>query len=323
MTKQQIRDLQTQLNAKGANLKVDGILGPATTAAMNSFSSSLPNKAASTLNDPEQVKELQRQLNSQGANLKVDGILGPKTTEAMNKAISTSVASNPALSHLTAQNDPNTIVQAYTSGDWSSVVDNTGQPFSVEIQQEAVKKANKALAPGFDEAQRYNEADTGNKIKQNYDTYKSFLDTEASNFAADKQNLDQDAANKGVLFSGGRIQKEQNLKNLYEKQDAAKAASVASKIGELANDYQYKYGNDAVAKPTLSSYYNLGSNVYNPNVSRNGVSSGSVSSIYNPSANNYQGTEVNKNKAAVQTRAASLLTNKTNKIVPYGYKTQL
>lgn len=262
-------------------------------------------------------------LNAQGANLKVDGILGPLTTAAMNKAITTAVAQNPVLAPLTAKNDPATIVNAYHNGDWSSVVDTTGQPFSAEDQNAAVEKANLALAPGFNEDQSYAESSLLNSLGDKQNTYNDFLKTEASNFEADKQSLDQDAANKGVLFSGGRIQKEKNLKNVYEQNQTAKANSVGSDITKLGNDYASKYGSTAVAKPTLSQYYNLSTNTYNPNVARRGVGTGSLSSVYNPASNNYQGSEVTKNKSAVQVRAASLLGNKANKIVPYGYNNHL
>lgn len=270
----------------------------------------------------QQIMDLQIQLNQQGAGLKVDGILGPKTTEAMNKAISTSVGANPALAHLTAQNSPDAILNAYNSGDWSGVVDITGKPFSDEDQKLAVEKANAALSPGFEEQQRYDESVFGRKLEDEKRGYDDYLKTSERNFQADKENLDQNAADRGVLFSGGRFQKEQNLKTMYEQDEKEKAASVGSNIGSVANDFRYKYGDSSVAKPTLSQYYQLGSNSYNPNVARGGVTPGGLSSVYSPGGQKYQGTQINANKAATQVRAASLLANKANKIVPYGYQNQ-
>jgi len=270
---------------------------------------------------PQQIKDLQTQLNLQGANLKVDGILGPLTTAAMNKAIAGAVAANPALSHLTAQNSPDAIVNAYISGNWGGVVDVTGQPFSLADQEEAVRKANEALAPGFNEQQAYDTSVAERKLADTRRGVDEYLTDAEDKFIADKQNLDQDAANKGVLFSGGRVQKEKNLKAQYERDQAAKLATAGSTIGSTANDLAYKYGTPAANNPKLSQYYNLPSRTYNANVSRNGVSSNPLLGVYNNSGN-YQGTETVKNKAAVQTRAASLLANKANKIVPYGYKNQ-
>lgn len=271
---------------------------------------------------PQQIKDLQTNLNLKGAGLKVDGILGPKTTEAMNKAIAASLAGNPMLSGLTAQNSPEAIVNAYNTGNWGGVLDVTGAPFSEEEQRLAVEKANAALAPGFEAQQRYDEQNLARSLEDKTRAFGEYVDKSATDFEADKEALDLDAANKGVLFSGSRIQKEKNLKNLYETDQASKRANVGSDISKLTGDYQYKYGDESVQKPTLSQYYQLGGNTYNPKVARGGVTPSGLSTIYSGAGKNFQGTEVNKNKAAVQTRAASLLANKANKIVPYGYQNQ-
>jgi len=273
--------------------------------------------------NPQQIKELQTQLNLRGANLKVDGILGPKTTQAMNSAISGAVASNPSLSYLVSQNSPETLLEAYQTGNWSGVVDTTGKPFSDEDQRLAVEKAEKALAPGFNAEQTYAEDNVVRELGDKTRTFNEYLDKSAEEFQSDKADLDQDAASKGVLFSGSRIQKEKNLKSLYEKDLESKKATLGSNVSNLASDFQYKYGDESANKPRLSQYYGAGSNTYNPNVARGGaVRNNDLASIYSTGNKGYQGTEVVKNKSAVQTRAASLLANKANKIVPYGYKNQ-
>lgn len=269
----------------------------------------------------DQIKALQTQLNQQGANLKVDGVLGPLTSAAMNSAISAAVAANPAISHLTSQNNPSAIVNAYTTGNWSGVVDNTGKPFSDEDQAAAVAKANAALAPQFQEQQSYDTSVVGNKLADTKRGLSSYLDTSATNFATDKNTLDQNAATNGVLFSGSRVQKENNLKTQYEKADASKIADAGSSINTNLNDFAYKYGTPAVQTPTLSQYYQIQGNAYNPKAVRGNVTPGGLSSVYSPTSA-YQGTAVNANKAAVQTRAASLLANKANKILPGGYQNQ-
>jgi len=271
---------------------------------------------------PEQIKQLQIELNSRGANLKVDGILGPKTTMAMNNAVTGAISSNPLLSSLTVQNSPEAILDAYQNNNWSGVTDITGKPFSDEDQRLAVEKANAALSPYFEAEKRYEEENITRKIEDKNRAYKEYLDNSGASFQEDKKTLDQDAANKGVLFSGGRIEKEKNLKDMYERDQETKLANIGSDIGSLASGYQYKYGDEAANKPKISELYNLNTNTYNPNVARNGVGMGSLSTVYNPKGKNFQGTAVNTNKANVQTRAASLLSNKANKILPYGYQKQ-
>lgn len=276
---------------------------------------------------PQQVKDLQTQLNLQGANLKVDGIFGPLTKAAIanvGKSYTAAVANHPVIAPIVAQNgnSADVILNAYQTGDWNGLNDVTGKPFSNEDQQAAVEKATAALTPGFDAQQRF---DTGNvernlgDIKRGYDEY--LQDSETS-FQADKQTLDQNAANNGVLFSGGRVQKEKNLKNQYERDQASKVATTGSNLAKVGSDYQYRYGDTAVNKPSISSYFNLDTNTFNPSVATGGTTPGGLSTVYNSTGKNFQGTEVNKNKAAVQTRAASLLANKANKLTSYGYKNQ-
>ena len=272
---------------------------------------------------PEQVKQLQMQLNAKGANLKVDGILGPKTTAAMNNAVSGAIASNPTLAPLVAQNNPEAILNAYQTNDWSGIADITGKPFSDEDQRMAVEKSTAALAPYFEAEKRFEEENFKRSVGDQTRNFEDYVEGAATSFQEDKTQLDQNAADKGVLFSGGRIQKEQNLKTAYERDQASKMGTLGSNISKLGNDFAYRYGDEAVNKPTLSSLYQTKTNTFNPNVARNGVTSNGLSSIYNAGNKGYQGTVVNNNKANIQTRAASLLTNKANKIVPYGYQNKL
>lgn len=249
----------------------------------------------------------------------------PQQIKDLQAQYSSAIAKHPAIAPIIAQNGNNAdaILNAYQTGNWSSILNITGRPFSEEEQKLAVEKATAALAPGFDESKRYDESTFNRTLGNEKRAYDDYLKTSASNFETDKQTLDQNAADRGVLFSGGRVQKERNLKNTYEQDQAAKMASAGSNIAKTAGDYQYKYGDNAVNNPSLSKYYQLGGNNFNPSVARGGATPGGLSSVYNPSGQNYQGTEVNKNKASVQTRAASLLANKANKVVPYGYQNQI
>jgi len=234
------------------------------------------------------------------------------------------VAKHPTIAPFLVQNggDPAIILNAYQTGNWSGVNDMTGKPFSDEDQKVAVEKANSALAPGFDAQQRFDESNVERNLGDIKRGYDESLKKSESSFQSDKTNLDQDAANKGVLFSGGRVQKEKNLRAQYERDQASNLASTGSNLAKVGSDYQYKYGDTAVNKPSISSYFNLDTNTFNPSVAAGGTIPGGLSNVYNSSGKNFQGTEVNKNKAAVQTRAASLLANKANKLTSYGYKNQ-
>jgi hypothetical protein len=140
---------------------------------------------------------------------------------------------------------------------------------------------------------------------------------QAAKFQEEKTTADQAAANQGVLFSGGRVQKLQNLGETYSTEGAYQKASAANAIGNTARDYQYKYGNEAANN--LSQYYKLGGNVYNPTVATGGATPTGLSSVYQPSESTFQGTRINEAKTEAQKRAAGLLWNKTNKLVG-GYK---
>lgn len=319
MTTQEIKNLQKELNLRGANIPVNGIVGPEMISAMNDFTK-LATPAGPGQMSPAQIMDLQISLNNKGANLKVDGVLGPKTTEAMNKSVATSLATNKDVSRMMTQNSPETIVNAYMTGNWTGVTDITGRPFSKQMQEQAVAEAGKALAPAYKAQVVSDTADTADILAGKNADYNQFLKTEAEDFGAEKTALDQGAAEQGVLFSGSRYQKENNLKDKYEDREAYQRGVAERSIGSTARDFQYKYGNDAAKN--LSSYYNLRDNTYNPGVARDGVSSSRLSSVYNPKAYDFQGTAVTANKAATQTRAASLLANRANKLTSTGYKNQ-
>lgn len=311
MNSEQVKQLQIQLNNKGANLKVDGILGPKTISAMNQFSA--PTTGGMTT---AQINQLQTSL-----GIPVTGVLDATTTTAMNKAVASSLASNPEAAHLVAQNSPDAIINAYATGDWSTVNDITGKPFSVQQQQNAVAKATEALTPGFQAADAFNKANVESSLGATQDNYNNFLKSEARDFSTQKQTLDKNAADNGVLFAGSRIQKQNNLQNIFDERLRQQQAQTGQNIGNTARQYQYQYGNDAAQG--LSKYYNLPGQKYNAGVASGTTTPSNLSSIYNTGNYNFQGTVPVSNQTAIQTRAAGLLANKANKLVPYGYKTQL
>jgi hypothetical protein len=200
--------------------------------------------------------------------------------------------------------------------------DSNGQPFSQDIVDEAFKKSEEALAPGFKATKEYDTSGFENTLEDKKSDYEKYLGEEASSFENEKTALDQDAADKGVLFSGGRAEKEKKLQNIYSSNEAYNKDKYGRSIADTTREFQYKYGNEAVQNPTISKYFNAGGNTYNANVARGGVGTQKLSSFYNPSKYDFQGTAVNTNKANIATRAAGLLANRGNKLLSTGFKNQ-
>lgn len=240
---------------------------------------------------------------------------GGKTQAQVDAEYAAAAAAHPAL----AGNSAEAISYATSTGDFSGLVNAQGQPFSTADQRAAVDQATADLLPYYAAEQKKETADTEASLAAKKAAYDKYLADQKLAFQADKTTQDQTAANNGVLFSGGRVQKLTNLANSYATNDAAKKASVAADIGSTARDFGYKYGDSAASG--LSSYFNIGGNSYNPNQAVGGATSGGLSSIYNANQG-FQGTEINAAKAAAQKRAAGLLANKGNKLVGSGYTNQ-
>ena len=213
------------------------------------------------------------------------------------------------------------IANALASGDWSGILDWNGQPFSPEAQQEALSKANEDNKLYYEALQAKDTADAESKLAQETADYQNYLINSGQSFESDKTKIDQQAADRGVLFSGGRVQREKNMKRAYEQDQAYQKNKVSSNIAGTAGDFQYKYGNKAAEG--LGDYYKLGQNTYNPNVARGGVKSSGLSSVYNPGSQNFQGTINTERSSASDVRAARYLKNKGNKLLQTGYKNQL
>lgn len=205
-------------------------------------------------------------------------------------------------------------------GDVTKMENIYGTPFSQADQQQAVADASAALDPYYKAETQKDTQDAEAAMAKSQADYQNYLQTAGQNFQADKTKQDQSAADQGVLFSGGRAQKLQNLQNAYQTEGANKLSDLTSSVGNTARDYQYKYGNQNANN--LSKYFTAGSNTYNPNVATGGVGSTGLSNIYNVGASNFQGTNINAANAAKQQRAAGLLWNKGNKLVSTGVKNQ-
>ncbi len=209
---------------------------------------------------------------------------------------------------------------AATTGDLSGIKNHYGQPFKLQEQQDALKQAED-LDKAFYEQQKTKEtADAESALAQKQADYQNYLLTSGQNFQEDRATLNQKMVDQGVLFSGANAQKQRSLKQKYEQDQAYKQGTLGRQIASEAQDYQYKYGNNAAQG--LSQYYNLGGNTYGLNTNKGEVGSSGLSSIYNPSQYNYAGTRIGEQAGQANRTAANLLASKSNKFLSTGYKYQ-
>jgi len=267
--------------------------------------------------NPTAIAQLQKSL-----GLPATGVLDTATYNAMSNAVKSSLSANPNVKNLSGGSSPDTILNAYMTGDWSGVTDLTGKPFTDEQQKAAVDAASSALAPGFNATAAYDKANVESDLSKDAGTYSAFQRSDAEQFGQDKNALDKSSADNGILFSGARAQKLSQLAGDYSARDAAARTTAANAEEGTARDYAYQYG--APAAQDLKSLYSLpGSSTFNANVAGGKVTpSKTLSAVYDPSEYAYQGTKPVANSAAVQTRAASLLGNRANKLSLAGYATK-
>jgi len=285
MTKEQIKAEQIRLNQTyGFNLVPDGIMGPKTKAAMEK-----------AVNMQDQM-DLNKNYN---AGLKVDGIWGPKSQAAYDAA--------------TAQHS------AQIKNDIK--VAETGQGYSQEEWDKAFNENLGVLNPSYQQELAYEKAGLASALEQGQADYGQYQEDQASKFEADKTALDQNAADQGVLFSGGRVQKEKKLGSSYANADKYKRDTYGREVGDNLRKFEYKYGGGSMNG--LSDLYKTKSNIYNPNVATSGVSNSSLSSVYTQPNGGYYGTNNTKIKSEAAQRAYGQLGNVSNKNNPYGYLNKL
>jgi len=268
----------------------------------------------------EQVLALQKRLVAEGYMTQAEmdtgpGVFGPRTTAAYKKALATGISSDPELSTIAKTNSAEAIINAQETGDFSGLVNTSGQPFSEFDQQEAVKASEAALEPFYKAQEEKATADTEADIEKKKLSFQQEIANNKIGFESDKASLDQSAADRGVLFSGSRVQKQKALESKYATADEAARSTAASGIGDTARNFQYQYGTPSANK--LSEKYNLGTgNVYDATVATGGATpKNGLSAIYNPSKYNFQGTANTDKSANVQKRAASILANKASKLL--------
>jgi len=281
---------------------------------------------------PEQYAQVEQGINALGSNGRGnDPTINPATgkpwtqQEVDNTYVgpSSPTANNPKVKELMQGGSTyEEILAGIQSGDISGLRDANGQPFSAEDQQTALDQAMNDTKDFYAAQKEKDTADTESTLAQKQADYQNYLATSKISFEGDKSTLDQNAVNQGVLFSGGRVQKEQSLSNAYNQNLSYKQGTAGRSIGDTARDYQYKYGRNAAN--SLSNYYSLGGNTYNPNVATGGVGSSSLSSIYNPSQYNFgAGTVEGEKLKLAKENASRRLWNKGNKLVASGYNNQI
>lgn len=268
--------------------------------------------------NPASIKQLQLSL-----KVSPTGVLDDATIAAMNGAVGTALSKNEDVMKMAGNNTADAILSAYTTGDWSGVVDLTGKPFTKAQQKGAVTDAEKALAPGFDAQTTYERDQAEQSLGSEQQGYGQFLKDEEKQFGKDKNTLDDNAVNEGVLFAGSRFQKLNDLRNTYDDRAAIERTNTGNRMETTARNYHYTYGDENTKK--LSDMFKLPTGQsYNTSVAGGKVSpQGGLSSMYNMGDFKYQGTTPVSQKAAVQTRAAGLLTNRANKLTSTGYKNSL
>lgn len=243
--------------------------------------------------------------------------------DKLTAEVTAEIKTNPITgTFVNAGNTPEAIAYAMQSGDISGLVNQNGQPFTPQEQQDAYNAADAELADYYEKQKAKDTADAESAMADKQRAFQESLITSGESFSKDKTTLDQNAADQGVLFSGSRVQKEQSLQNAYNRDQASKQANLASDIGGTARNYQSAYG--AGAANNLSSMYQAGSNIYNPKVATGGVSSGGLSSIYNPGQNNFGlGTVAAERATIANQNAKKKLTNTANKLLSTGYNNPL
>lgn len=335
----QVKALQQYLNGLGYDVgKIDSTYGPKVEAAVKQFqidnglqgdgsfgplSRGKALTVASTSNPAGEVgsgrtaDDPRNMFNTETGQ--INPHFKPTTQEELDSYYRASALAHPVFQG----NSADDLAYAADTGDFSRLYDTNGQPFTAEQQAAALSDAKSALAPGFDAAKQKETQDVEGDIEAKRLSYDNQNRIDQNNFEKDKQTLDQNAADNGVLFSGARYEKEKKLSGLYNANQEYNNATTGNGIAKLARGYQSKYGNDAANSPILSQYYQVGGNNYNANVTRGGTTPRTLSSVYDPNSSNFQGTEVVKNNANANIRAANLLKNKGNKLLTTGYNNQL
>jgi len=258
---------------------------------------------------PDAIRNLQASL-----RLPTTGVFDSATSTALNAAVTKAVSKNRDVQRYSGTNSVNSILNAYVNNGLLGVRDLTGKSFTKKEQEGAVKKAERALAPAYKAQVAFETAGVEDSLRAEQESFTQFQDAEAESFGDNKKALDANAVDQGILFSGARVQKNNDLRNTFDDREALRRGQGADRMATVARGQQYNYGNDAARK--LSNLYQLpGHSSFDQNSAQGNVTrSSSLSSAYDPGQFNFQGVKPVNQKAQVQTRAAGLLANRANKM---------
>jgi len=304
--------LQEFLISQGFDIQADGIYGPLTQSAVSEFQSE-NGLSADGIFGPNTLAETEAILTEQPAEQPAEEIIEPDEV-VYNRAI----ANHPKF----AGNTPEDIEYAAATGDFGILRNEFGKPFSDEIQQQSVRDAEDALNPRFEIDKEFATQGTEDALRQNQQSFDNALQDQADNFETDKATLDQNAANRGVLFSGARDQKERKLQNVYNTNQDRMQQTNMDNISSLSGNFQRQFGDKAANQNRLSQFFSSGSNTFNPKVATGGAQKSSLSQTYKPKKTGFMGTANTAQSANIQSRSASLLANRANKLFSTGVNNQ-
>jgi peptidoglycan hydrolase-like protein with peptidoglycan-binding domain len=201
--KNAVMELQKALNASGVgvNLKVDGLFGPATEAAVRAY----------------QAKN----------NLKVDGIVGPQTKGQLSGtptslspaygAITNGINSDPQKSEIYNSLTPELkslfdqlTLQISTLVEQGQRV-NPDLTITPEMTARFLEQATKELDPYYQELIRQNKQDLSTSFQQLQEDYNKTIQREQPAFQQTLEGQDINEAEAGMAFSSGRQKREQNI----------------------------------------------------------------------------------------------------------------
>jgi len=312
-TGQEVAKLQQFLRQQGLLSDSDiatgpGIYGPRTTAAVKSWqrANGVDNSSGPGHWGPRSIQVASGRGNQR------------ETQESVDSQYAEVASRNPKVASLINNGDTiESVISALQNGDLSTITDSFGMPFDVETQQKAIEDSNANTRAYFKALEDRETADTESALAQKQADYQNYLLNSGQQFEVDKTKADQNAANSGVLFSGGRVQKEKNLERTYQQDQDRQFGNTSRDISSIGQDFQYKYGKSNTNQ--FKNSFNLGGNTFNANTARGGVGSSELSKIYNPgNFNSFKGTRLGEKSAIENTRAASRLQNRGNKLLATG-----
>lgn len=290
-----VKQLQEALNSLGGyNLKLDGMYGPATEAAVRSF--------------------------QQSKGIRVDGIVGPQTTAAFGgqktsagpaiDVMDKSVAENPEMQKYLDSLTPElrSMYDQLTMEIKSKVEQgervNPDLTITPEMTARFMTEASAKLDPYFKELIRQHSQDLSISTRQLQEDYNKQIQREEPAFQQNLENQDIQEAEGGMAFSSGRNQREQRLITGQQNTLDDLATNLQRGTQEAGIGLERKIGSRAFSDlglPSISNYL----------AQRGGfapqgrLAQGSKRQLFAPEGGLY-GEIPGQNKTAVDTESSNL-----------------